>query len=343
MSKYNLSKVTSLFRKFGGIRLIRAYAKLGVLKVVLKETIRGLIQRLSADKIYYLFQPAILNALRERYCSLMAARLKEHEAEQVSRVRSNIIWCCWLQGFENAPAIVKACVNSLREKIKGKEFRFVDEQNLGQYICFPKHIEERWQKKQIPPAMYADLIRLELLIKYGGTWIDSTVLCTGLNVNNRSALPLGTTKNHNVNYLDADLFLFQYKQSETAQFAGISNWFITSCSHNVILSTLRDVLYEYWKDFDCVLEYFMFHRFFEMIAAERPDDIASMPYAYSPNSLALGHNWGRHFKQGKWDRLVSEVPFHKLAHQVDDGLVKDGGNYYNYILGKYLNNNLNYS
>lgn len=95
------------------------------------------------------------------------------------------------------------------------------------------------------------------------------------------------------------------------------------------------MLYEYWKDFDCVLEYYIFHRFFEMIAAEKLNDIAAMPYGYSPNSLALGHNWGKPFKQKTWDRLVAEVPFHKLAHQVDDGLVNDSGNYYNYILRMY--------
>lgn len=262
MSNYSPSKLLSLFHKFGGIRLIRAYVKLGVLKAVLKETIKGLIERQSADKIYYRFQPAILNALRERYTSLMSVRLKEHDVEQGNRERNDIIWCCWLQGFENAPAIVKACVNSLRENIKGKEFRFVDEQNLRQYVRFPDYIEERWKKKQIPPAMFADLIRLELLIKYGGTWIDSTVLCTGVS----SSKFQGSRVQE---YLDADLFLFQFKQSETAQFTGISNWFITSCRNNVVLSTLRDMLYEYWKDFDCVLEYFMFHRFFEMIG-KRP-------------------------------------------------------------------------
>ena len=341
MSKYNPSKVLSLFRKFGGLRLVLAYAKLGVLMVVLKETIKGIIQSQTVDKIYSRFQPVILNALRNKYHVLMYDRLKEYDAEQVSRKRNNIIWCCWLQGFENAPAIVKACIFSLLQNIHGKEICFIDEKNLSQYICFPKFIQKRWRRKQIPPAMYADLIRLELLIKYGGTWIDSTVLCTGLNdihYENHNFTRIGELENKVKQYLNADLFMFQFKQSETAQFAGISNWFITSHSHNVVLSTLRDMLYKYWKDFDCVLEYYIFHRFFEMIAEERPNDIITMPYGYSPISLALRHNWGKQFKQAKWDKLVAEVPFHKLAHQVEEEVVKDSRNYYNYILGQYLNN-----
>lgn len=72
-----------------------------------------------------------------------------------------------------------------------------------------------------------------------------------------------------------------------------------------------------------------------MIVAERPDEIAAMPYGYSPNSLALGHNWGKPFKQTTWNKLVADIPFHKLAHQVDEGLVKDSGNYYNYILSHF--------
>ena len=73
----------------------------------------------------------------------------------------------------------------------------------------------------------------------------------------------------------------------------------------------------------------------EMIAAERPDEVSKMPYAYSPNSLALGHNWSKLFKQKTWDKLVSEVVFHKVAYQIDKKLIGDNENYYNYIIREY--------
>jgi len=48
-------------------------------------------------------------------------------------------------------------------------------------VELPGYIVEKWEKGRIPAAMFSDLLRVELLIKYGGTWIDSTVFCTGVN------------------------------------------------------------------------------------------------------------------------------------------------------------------
>ena len=326
MAKYKLSKILGLFRKFGGLRLIKAYARLGVLGTVCKECLKGVWRRKSADSIYYAYQPKILQALQKRYASTMRERLLAHEKAELSHERSNLVWFCWFQGIENAPLIVRICLDSLMRYLPDREIRIVAEGNRQQYVSFPDHIEERWKKGQIPPAQFSDLLRLELLIKYGGTWIDSTMLCTGFR--NSKALEFK-------DYLDTDLFFFQFKNNENAAFAGISNWFISSCKNNPLLMTLRDMLYAYWKDYDCVLEYFIFHRFFDMIASERPDVVKVMPYAYSPDSLALGHNWGKTFIQETWDRLISEIAFHKLAYQIDESIVKNKKNYYNHIIREY--------
>lgn len=40
----------------------------------------------------------------------------------------------------------------------------------------PDYIVKKWEKGRIPADLFSDLLRLELLIRYGGTWIDSTVL-----------------------------------------------------------------------------------------------------------------------------------------------------------------------
>lgn len=321
MAKYKLSKLIRLFQKFGGFRLVKGYFKLGVLGIVIKECVKGTLKRKSADEVYYAYQHIIVKAVQEQYKSVMSEALKTYTEKQLDKQRSNIIWYCWLQGIENAPSIIHICLSSLKKQIAGKDIRVVDDSNRHQLVELPEFIETKWKKKLIPPAMFADLLRLELLIKYGGTWIDSTILCTGSNY-----LP---------ECLDADLFFFQFKKNENAPFAGISNWFITSCQNNVLLMALRDMLYAYWKDHDCVLEYFIFHRFFDMIAEERPDEVSKIPYAYSPNVLALGHNWGRTFKQDTWERLISVVAFHKLAYKIEDSVVKDKSNYYNYIVKTY--------
>lgn len=83
---------------------------------------------------------------------------------------------------------------------------------------------------------------------------------------------------------------------------------------------LREMLYAYWKDYDCVLDYYIFHLFFAMISKEYPEQIAAMPYGQSQNSLVLLHHLDEKFNQKKFDKLISKVCIHKLAYRLDESI-----------------------
>ena len=95
---------------------------------------------------------------------------------------------------------------------------------------------------------------------------------------------------------------------------------------------LRDMLLEYWKGYDCTIDYYVFHLFFEMVAREMPERVGAMPYGNSMDSLVLMNHWGETFSQKKWDRLTKKVAFHKLTYRVSNEMKKDKENYYNRIL-----------
>ena len=63
--------------------------------------------------------------------------------------------------------------------------------------------------------------------------------------------------------------------------------------------TLRDMLFSYWKDYNCTLDYYIFHLFFAMVANEYPEEIAAMPHGQSQNSLVLLHHWSETFEKKK--------------------------------------------
>lgn len=193
-------------------------------------------------------------------------------------------------------------------------------------------------EEQIPPALFTDLLRLELLIKYGGTWIDSTVLCTGFKEFESLSSSSGSTNSPSVQefkkYLDADLFLFRYTKQGSVP-VSILNWFISACSNNEVLMVLREMLYVYWRDYNCTLDYYIFHLFFVVISKEYPEQIAAMLYGQSQNSLVLMHHCEEVFSQKKWDNLTLKVCFHKLAFRVGEDVQDNKENYYNYILTEY--------
>jgi len=313
-------KLISRYRQFGGLRLVWQYTKLGVFPVVIKGVARCIVKRRSFKAIY----PEVLKRIEPKLIAKYGSRVQKFKGSRSSSLEHEhpkVIWWCWLQGIENAPEIVIACYNSLKRNLPEYEINVIDAENWSEYIELPDYIEKKWEKKQIPPALFSDLLRLELLIKYGGTWIDSTVLCTG-NVN----------ENQNDNFLNADLFLFQYTPEGTTKDISISNWFISAHSNNEVLMTLRDMLFAYWKNYNCTLDYYIFHLFFAIVAKEYPEQIAAMPYGYSMNSLVLLHHLNEGFNQEKWNKLTSKVSFHKLAFRLNNEIINNKGNYYNWIL-----------
>ena len=135
--------------------------------------------------------------------------------------------------------------------------------------------------------------------------------------------------------------LFQYTPEGTIKDISISNWFISAHSNNEVLITLRDMLFAYWKDYECTLDYYIFHLFFKLVAKEYPEQIVAMPYGCSMNSLVLLHHWREVFDQKKWDVLTSRVCFHKLTCRVSNIVKNDTDNYYNWIIRKERLTNFN--
>ena len=335
----DFKKLITRYRQFGGFRLVVEYAKLGALFPAIKAGFTCVIKRQSFKAIY----PEVLKRVEPRLVTKYSHIVEEFKSSSTSEATKSItrclsnenhnenennastgsatVWFCWLQRIDDAPEIVKACYNSIKRNIPNREIKVIDAKNWKEYVELPEYIVKKWENGRIPAALFSDLLRLELLIKYGGTWIDSTVLCTGFKFQAPSVQE----------YLDADLFLFQYSRPGSKEIS-ISNWFITARKDNEVLMVLREMLHAYWKDYDCVLDYYMFHLFFSMIAKEYPEVIARMPYAYSPNSLVLLHHWGEKFDQQKWDKLTRQVSFHKLAFRVPQNVIEDKDNYYNHIL-----------
>ena len=317
----DFQKLISHCKQFGGLKLVWQYTKLGALWPAVRMGTRCLVTGRSFKAIYPEVLRKVEPQLEAKYAPLIrTSRIKYLEAK-LEHKRSKIIWLCWLQGYENAPEMVKVCCASIRKHLPGYEIKWIDNNNWREFVQLPGYVVRKWEQGRIPAANFSDLLRLELLVRYGGTWMDSTVLCTG---ETSKGLPLSA-------YLDTDLFVFQYSKPGDEEI-NISNWFISACTNNEVLMVLRDMLLAYWRDYDCTVDYYIFHLFLSLVAKEFPEQIAAMPYGSSQRSIALMRHWGEPFDQEKWDRLVSRVGFHKLSYRVDRSVMEDKENYYHWIL-----------
>jgi capsular polysaccharide synthesis protein len=135
----------------------------------------------------------------------------------------------WLQGFDNAPMIVKKCYASWATHNPGWKIVFLDEDNIDKYIDLRapgiKH-------ENITKQAFSDLARINLLAQHGGIWVDATCFC---------CVSLDTWLNE---YMDSGFFAF-YKPGRDRL---ISSWFLACTKNCHLVSKWRDESNEYWSN-----------------------------------------------------------------------------------------------
>jgi hypothetical protein len=231
-----------------------------------------------------------------------------------THIRSKKIFWFWFQGEKKAPNLSKACLKSIFKYCKSHEIIIINKKNINKYAHFPPFILNKLKKNYISITHFSDLLRLELLIKYGGTWIDSTVLIT----------------KYKDNLFNNDLFFFKIINSK--YYAG-SNWFITAEKENPVLKITRDLLYEYWAKNDGLFDYFIFHYFFKMAFDKYHEDYKNMPVYLSIPAHVLQSLLFNHFNEKKYIDIIKKSPVHKLTYKKETNITK--GLYYHYIIDKF--------
>ena len=85
-----------------------------------------------------------------------------------------IIWSYW--DSDEIPEIVKLSIKSWKKTSPQYKINFMNQKNIETLISLPAY----W--KTLPAYRQSDIIRLRLLEKYGGVWIDaSTILLEDLD------------------------------------------------------------------------------------------------------------------------------------------------------------------
>jgi hypothetical protein len=260
-------------------------------------------------------QLKIKNKLQKRYKCV----LEKMSNNTLQNERSNKVWICWLQGFENAPLVVKKCYDSIKKYFTEYEIIELNSKNLFNYVYFPNYILEKWRKKIISDAHFSDLLRLELLIKYGGMWIDSTVLCTSSNI------PKYIT--------DSDLFLYQcLKPGRDGHALTISNWLIFAKTNNTLLIATKTLLCEYWKKNNFAIDYYVFHMFFEIASEKFKNEREKIPKICNSIPHILLLEFFDNYREERLRQIEGLTPFHKLSYKFDKEQLNKKGTFYEVVV-----------
>ena len=210
-------------------------------------------------------------------------------------VAPKIIWTCWWQGEENMPPLVKRCIESIHKHCSDYELRIITTDNMADYIKLPDYIWQKHQKGYVSRAHLADILRLSLLEKYGGIWMDATIFLTA---------PLPEV------IINSPFFSYHCHELYQGQI-----WLLKAASHNVIISGLRNLLLRYWKNENRVTNYFFAYTLWDLLLdnnAECAAQWAKMPLVYD-DCYELADNFFEPYSEAKWAAIKAQTPVHKLS------------------------------
>jgi hypothetical protein len=155
------------------------------------------------------------------------------------------IWIYWAQGWDAAPELIKQCKRSWEYYNTGWNIHFLDDSNLTDYFDIDSWIPNL-QQKDIGLSAKSDIIRINLLRKYGGVWADATLWCHK---------PLDDWLQE---YMLNDFFTFSNPTDDRA----IGPWFIAADKSGYMIDAYYEIVKKYWIEHDCAHNYFWTHGLF---------------------------------------------------------------------------------
>ena len=278
-------------------------------------------------KFFGLVNGILLSAKRKtkytgalEYLSKYEYILDTNEIRETSDKYADKIWQCWFQGKENMPAIVKKCTDSVY-KYHSDKVIFLDSNNISEYIDLPDYIIEKHRKGIIPFANFSDMVRLSLLAKYGGTWVDSTIYLTDKipdNILNADIFTFKSLQTHLLPFIK-NISDFSIYSNDFEEIISIeSPYFIRAKAGNEIINGVLSLFFEYWKHENSVKDYLMIDKFFILTVLHNEklkQQFMNMPTYYIENVLLLQFSFFEPFNKEMYDMIVKTTPIHKLTHK----------------------------
>ena len=201
----------------------------------------------------------------------------------------------------------------------GTDIVLITNENYKDYTNLPDYILEKHEKGLISDAHFSDLIRLDVLINYGGLWIDPTcyVSC--------DAVP---------QYIEnCDCFLFTSFSLNDIEVSKISNWLIGAKPQNILLRETQRSLYQYWKENNYSLNYYIFHMFFTIAGERYQEAWNKIPRFNNLNPHVLQWEFGQQYNEKRLEEIERFSDFHKLTYRLKE-TCDTAGSFYDVMINE---------
>lgn len=213
------------------------------------------------------------------------------------------VWMCWWQGVENAPEIVKKCIQSVQDRVGKDNVIVITDENVNDYVEFPPHIVDKVKRGIISRTHFSDMLRFNLLSRYGGAWLDATFYCTGNEILDYLRQPIWSIKRPEYNHASAACGYFAgYSISSNDE----SRW---------AFRVMLDFLFNYWVSNNYLIDYLTIS-YSVVLTQKHFPEVKKLFDAIEPNNKYcddLVKELAKPFDPEAWHKLQENTSLYKLT------------------------------
>ena len=257
------------------------------------------------------------------YMRPYVAAVRDVPEEKPDHTEPRRIFTLWLQGEQQAPPLVHACIDSIRKQ-SGAEVVVLDAQSLSDWIDLPEVILRKWKDGLMCAAHFSDFCRVELLHRHGGVWMDATDYLP-------SPLPEWLW--------EADFFVYKGGDIATGSYGGIQNCFIRGAKGAYLLKVWREAILAYWENEDRPIDYFVHQLLFSAAVKENPraaELYAAMPSMVQDPTHVLWFGYGdKPYDEDLYHSICSKALFQKMNYKSPSATSPVPGSFADHLLAPY--------
>ena len=201
--------------------------------------------RRAAPTLNRLGHQCVFRYLRRYHGALIASYAAHSRAPQPALAGRRIAWVSWWQGEEAAPALIKLALTSLRRNLTGVDVRVVTASNFRDYSTLSPALLSRLEHGDISATQFSDALRMNLIHRHGGIWIDASVL---------APVPVP------VELFDRPFYTLRAKPEPGSPFVSHNRWtgfLVGGAPGQLAFAFVNDLLEEYWANNRAPVNYFL--------------------------------------------------------------------------------------
>lgn len=221
------------------------------------------------------------------------------------------IWCCWWQGEDSMPELVKLCHTRLKQVVNPDttQIHLITLDNYSQYVDLPEHIVKKFQDGIITMTTMSDVLRFHLLERYGGYWLDATVFFT-------DDIPQEYfTKDFYCQRMVANI-AYSKREACGSNWCGFS---VAGKKGSIVFRFMKDAFSKWWQNYDSIIDYvlidYMLLTAFRHIPAVA-DIINSVP-DNNEDIFEMYQVLNRPYSEELYRELTKRNVMHKLTYKMD--------------------------